>query len=183
MTRITGPDGVPYEVETSDVVVCYGVDAQGLYLGLVNPATAFATVENPPPDPTGWRYVNKQWRRIVNLTRAKLEKWRDLKDARNDAEFGTFVWDGSEFDCDAVSTMRIMGAAQMALIATANSLPYSQTWTLADNTTRDLTAADMVNLALALGAHTNDVHITGRTLRTQIAAATTLPQVNAINWP
>lgn len=122
------------------------------------------------------------WADLRTLEQLKAIKWAQIKDARQDAEEGGFTWDGSTFDSDAMSQMRIIGAAQMASVATAAGQPFEITWTLADNTTRTLSAEDMLMVGLTMGAHIDATHAHGRELRTQLDAATTREEVAAINW-
>lgn len=109
-------------------------------------------------------------------------KWGLVKQARDAAEYGGFVWDGSTFDSDMVSQSRIQGAAQLATLAQIGGQPFSINWTLADNTVRTLSAADMIGVGNALGMHINTQHGKGRLLRTQLDAAVTLAEIEAINW-
>jgi hypothetical protein len=108
----------------------------------------------------------------------KSAQWATIKQARELAEFGGFVWDGSLFDSDAISQQRIQGLVHIA------NLDPSMTvgWTLADNTTRTLTSADGIAVGIALAAHVNTQHVKARALREQIDAATTPEAVQAITW-
>lgn len=116
------------------------------------------------------------------LELAKSNKKALLKAARDRAEFGPFMWDGSPFDADMVARSRIQGAVTLAQLALSTGQPYSVEWTLANNTTRTLSAVEMLGVAQALGAHVNTAHTTGRSLRGQLDAATTIAEVNAISW-
>ena len=133
----------------------------------------------PRPGPTFiFDYALKQWVDPRTLDQIKAAKWELIKAARDAAEFGSFVWDGSEFDADALSQQRIIGAAQLAEINPA----FEIDWTLADNSVRTLNAAQMKSVGTALGAHVNAQHVKARGLRTQIENATTRAEVEAVTW-
>jgi len=124
-----------------------------------------------------------EWIDERTLDQAKTDQWSKVKAARDAAEFGGFAWDGSTFDSDVVSQSRIQGASQLATLAALASEPFSVDWTLADNTVRTLSGADMLAAGQAMGVHIMTVHETGRTLRAAIEAATTIAEVESIDWP
>lgn len=114
-----------------------------------------------------------------SLEAAKERAWADVKAARSVAEAGTVVFDGGGYQADIV---RINGAVQLAVLAKASGAPFSETWTLTDNTTRELDADQVIGLGMALGQYVSNVFATGRALREQINAATTIEEVQAIRW-
>ena len=133
--------------------------------------------ERPSPVHT-FDYTTKQWYDPRTLNDIKLAKWEIIKQARSSAEFGGFTWDGSPFDSDAISQSRIQGALQLAAL-----IPdFSIDWTLADNTVRTLSAADLANVGAALGMHVAAQHAKARLLRSQIEVATTVAEVDAVTW-
>jgi len=130
-----------------------------------------------------WDAVSKQWVDVRELAVRKADKWADLKQRRGEEEFGGFTWDGSTFDSDPQSQSRIQGAAQLATLAMIASQAFSVDWTLADNTVRTLTGADMLAVGQQMGVHIMTTHATGRALREAIEAATTPEQLESIVWP
>lgn len=142
-------------------------------------AVAFPVQGNPAQT---WDWTAKAWVDQRSLDDVKAAKWTEIKAAREAIEYGSFTWDGSTFDADPVSTSRIMGAFALALAAQAAGQPYSQDWTLADNTTRTLSAADMLTVGAALGARVAGAFATASTLRAQIEAATTIEEVEDVTW-
>lgn len=114
---------------------------------------------------------------------ARAQAWDRIKAARNGAEFGTFTWNGLVFDGDSESQRRIQGAAQLAAMAIAANVPWSIAWTLADNTTITMSAADMIAAGTSLAVSVAGAHNVARALRTQIDAATTQEELDAIVWP
>lgn len=179
---MTGPDGQPVEVESNDTVLVHGVDETGHYVGLVE--SAFAVAGSAPPEPQGvYVWVRGRWRKEFTLDVAKELRWRLIKEKRDVAEFSTFSWDGSTFDCTREAQSRIMGTVQMATLAIAASQPFEVTWTLADNSTRVLDAEEIISVGLTLGAHVTSIHATARSLRDTIEAATTYEQIVNVRWP
>ena len=137
----------------------------------------------PPSSWHQWDWATLAWIDPRTLADLKAAQWALIKRARDAAEQAGFVWDGSGFDCDPTSQSRIQGGALMATTALLNSTPFSIDWTLADNTTRSLDAAQMIAVGLAMGQHIDSIHQTGRGLRAQLDAAMTPEAVAAIQWP
>ncbi len=135
-----------------------------------------------PPKPNKfcvYDYDANIWVDPRTIQNFKDAKWVEIKAARSAAEYGGFAWDGSTFDSDAASQQRIIGASQLASL---NPSAFEIDWTLADNTVRTLSAADMQAVGVALGQHVNGQYVHARTLREQIEAAATKEEVDAISW-
>ena len=127
-----------------------------------------------PPKPADnyiFNYVTKQWVDPRTIDVIKSQKWTEIKSKRDDFEFGIFEFEGNIYDSDQVSQARIMGAV-MAQV--------DQVWTLANNTTVDLTASQLMQLYQALQVHIASAHERGRIAREAIQAATTKEQIEAI---
>lgn len=118
--------------------------------------------------------------RSGTLQEAKKRTWSAIKAARAVAVQGNFMYDGGSYQADMA---RINGAVQLAVLAKASGEAYSETWTLTDNTTRQLDADQVVALGVALGQFVSGVYATGRALRAQVNQAETIEAVNAIGWP
>lgn len=152
---------------------------------LVDPQTnrvANGEIVPLPAKPDGYtefNYSTLAWEDPRTLTDHKMEKWAEIKQARDTFEYGGFAWDGSMFDSDAISQQRIQGLLQIAGLDPDMSIQ----WTLADNTTRTLSAADALNVGKSLASHVNEVHMAARIKREAIEASTTREQVQAITWP
>jgi hypothetical protein len=123
-------------------------------------------------------YATKQWVDPRTLQDHKTAKWTELKQARSQAEYAGFTWDGSVFDSNAISQQRITGAVTLAQMDTE----FSINWTLADNTVRQLNATQMKEVGAALGVHVATQFARAQDLRTQLDAAQTAEQVAAVNW-
>lgn len=134
-----------------------------------------------PPQPSlahVFDYTLKDWVDPRSLEELKSQKWAEIKAARENSEWGGFTWDGSGFDSDPSSQMKIMGAAQMTAINPALSLE----WTLADNSVRTLDTTQMQNVGLALGAHISACHARARDLRALIDSAADAETVALVEW-
>lgn len=122
----------------------------------------------------------------ISLEEAQACRVVELKTCRNNAEAATpFVYDGSSFDYDALSRERINAAVSAATIAALSGVATSTViceWTLADNTTRDMTIADWLAFRQAEIARSSACHSKYNTLKEQVGAATTVEEINAINW-
>jgi hypothetical protein len=140
-------------------------------------------VEGWPPA-RGMRWINSGWQVLTpQLAEVREARWQDIKAQREAREFGGFTWGGSYFDSDPISQSRIQGATILAMQAMAAAQPFSIDWTLADNTTRTLSAADMLAVGQALALHVITLHATARALRAAIEAAVSPEQVAAVAWP
>ncbi len=120
---------------------------------------------------------------VTELATAKARRWAEIKQLREGHEFGPLEWDGVTFDADERAQLRIMGAVQLATQAVAAGQDFGMDWTLADNTIRRLSAADLVSLGDALGRQVAAAHETARLLRERIEAAQTVEEVSAVGWP
>lgn len=116
-------------------------------------------------------YEIHEWVDPRTLDDIKAQKWVEIKTERDRLEFDGFEFEGNIYDSDQVSQGRIMGAA---------SAGVDQTWTLADNTTAELSASQLQQLYAALQAHIASVHERGRIARQLIYEAETKDQVEAI---
>lgn len=129
-----------------------------------------------------YKYYDGIWVDTRSIEELKVDKWIEIKAARDAEEFSTFTWDNSVFDCTATSQARIQGGVQLAQIALSSSIPFSIVWTLADNSTRTLSATEMIAVGEALASKVIAAHSTARVLRNAIEAAQTKEEVSAINW-
>ena len=132
---------------------------------------AFVSIGEPPSTHHIFDYHTKQWIDPRSLDEIKAQKWSEIKSQRDRLEFGGFEFEGNVYDSDQVSQGRIMGAAVAGI---------DQTWTLANNTTVELSASQLQQLYAALQAHIASAHERGRIARQLIFEAETREQVEAI---
>lgn len=128
-----------------------------------------------PAQPSPYHIFNydlKDWIDPRTLDEIKAQKWAEIKVMRDQLEFGGFEFDGGIYDSDQVSQGRIMGAAVAGI---------DQVWTLADNSTVELTAMQLQQLYAALQVHIASAHERGRIARQLIYEAETKEQVEEIN--
>lgn len=118
-----------------------------------------------------------------SLAQAKADRWEAIKVSRDAQEFGLLTWGGSSFDADERAQARIHGAVQLASMAIAAGSPFTLDWTLADNTVRTLSAADVVALGGALAMQIRVAHEVARSLRASIENAIDAAAVAAVVWP
>lgn len=132
---------------------------------------AFVSIGEPPSTHHIFDYHTKQWIDPRSLDEIKAQKWAEIKSQRDQLEFGGFEFEGNIYDSDQVSQGRIMGAAAAGM---------DQTWTLANNTTVELTALQLQQLYAALQAHIASVHERGRIARQLIFEAESKEEVEDI---
>ena len=132
---------------------------------------AFVSIGEPPSIHHTFDYHTKQWIDPRTLDEIKAQKWAEIKSERDQLEFGGFEFESNVYDSDQVSQGRIMGAA---------SAGVDQVWTLANNTTVELTALQLQQLYAALQAHIAGVHERGRIARQLIYEAETKEQVESV---
>lgn len=136
----------------------------------------------PDPRPSTdhvWDPQAKYWRDTRQLDDVKAARWEAIKRSRDSEETDVFTWRGLKVDADKE---RVNGAVTRALLAKIQGQPYADVWTLADNSTIPVTAEDVIDMGRTLGDHVAACHAKARALRELINNATTIEQVEAINW-
>ena len=131
----------------------------------------FRIIGAQPSKHHDFNYALRQWVDSRSINEVRNQKWDEIKVQRDRLEFGGFTFEGNTYDSDQVSQGRIMGAAIAGV---------DQVWTLADNTTAELSASQLQQLYAALQAHTASVHERGRIARQLIFDAETKEQVELI---
>lgn len=117
------------------------------------------------------------------LEDAKAKKWAQIKGDRVRAEDAGFeVPSLGVFQSDNESRQKIVGAGLAAKIAKDDGKPYTVDWTLADNSVISLNAEQMIEVGQDLLVYLDGVHQRSRRLYGLIEAATTVEDVEAINW-
>ena len=121
-------------------------------------------------------FSSKNWG--FGLALSKKSKWREIKQSRDTQEYGGFTYDSNIFDSNEVAQQRIQNAM---LLATQDS-SVTMDWTLANNNTVSLNAAQIIELGKALAHHVNTAHKKAQTLRVQVNAASSKSDIDAISW-
>ena len=116
------------------------------------------------------------------LDELKVLKRAEINQARDEAEQGGFEYMGKVFDSDQVSCIRMSSAAQaMSAVAMSGETP-TITWTCQDNSTIDLTPAELMGLVVALAQHSNECHQKATELKAKIDACASKEELDAITW-
>lgn len=115
------------------------------------------------------------------LAELKSEKRAEINKARDEAEQGGFEYMGKVFDSDPISCQRISCAAQAISLVPASE-ENKIVWTCQDNTTIELTAAELSGLVVALSQWSISCHTKASELKAQIDAAKTAEELEAIVW-
>lgn len=163
-----------YITDTTDVLIGF----------FATPGTDYVqegVVVSRPTQPSIWHnfdWVTKLWVDPRTLQDYKAAQWLLIKQARAQAEYAGFTWDGSTFDSDTVSQNRITGAVTLAQMSTA----FSIDWILANNTVRTLNQINMLQVGAALGNHVAEQFSKGVLLRNSIEYAATKEEIEAITW-
>ena len=170
--RAIGGNREQFQVNTKDgeifIDICEAVVSSSYYSFTEK---RFIALSDAPSPHHVFDYEIKQWIDPRALEEIKAQKWAEIKQQRDHLEFGGFEFEGNIYDSDQISQGRILGAASAGL---------SQVWTLADNTTVNLTADQLVQIYQALQTHTASVHQRGRIAREVIMSATTKEDVESV---
>jgi hypothetical protein len=115
-----------------------------------------------------------------SLDQVKADKWTEIKNARAAAIDAPLVLALGTFDADETARRNIAD-----LILLCNNYPSAPDidYTLADNSVATLTPAQIIAVGLALGARTQTIYATARTLRESIESAVTAAELAAVVWP
>lgn len=130
-----------------------------------------------------FNWTAKAWVDPRTLADVRAARWAEVKRHRNLLEASGFPYLGKVLDSDERSVQRITTVVQAAQAALGASVPFSIVWTCADNSSLALDAVAAMGMPVALAQYADQLHQTAKTLRAQIDAATTVPQVEAITWP
>lgn len=117
-----------------------------------------------------------------SLSALKESKREEINAARNAAEQGGFSYKGKIFDSDPISCIRISSAAQAMQMAVMSEDVPVITWTCQDNSTIDLTAADLMGLVVALAEWSNTCHQKATQIKALLEECQTPEEVEKISW-
>ena len=114
-----------------------------------------------------------------SLDEVKAAKTAELKSVRDKKELEPVEFDGSSFDFDSKSYERIT-AAIYALDMQGTDATIA--WTLADNGSTLVTAANLRGVIAAAAVRSNMLHTKYRELKAAVLAAKTAEEVEKITW-
>ena len=129
-----------------------------------------------------WDWIQKRWVDPRTLGDLKATKWTAIKQARDAQEAGTFPFLDKFIDSNPRSVQRITTAVQYADAAQREGTPFAIEWTCADNSVLLLNGPAMQGMPVALAQYANTLHERARALRSQIEAATSTEELDAIAW-
>ena len=139
-----------------------------------------------PTYPARWSNESMSWvdlrDPVTVLTQAKARKWAEIKAAQENAIAQPITLDGMTFDADETAVKRIAQKMLVALAYRIAGQAYLVEWTLADNTTKTIRGADLIELVKTIEDRTETIRGIARDRRMAILAATTVAEVDAIHW-
>ena len=116
---------------------------------------------------------------VAPIEEIKQAKLVELKSMRDSLEVEPIGYNGNYFDYDEKARDRINAAIiSLELLGSEASL----SWTTADNDEAMVTANDLKMVIANVAIRSNELHVKYRTLREQVDKATTIEEINAINW-
>lgn len=150
----------------------------------VDPVTQAVCRTSAPGPEYAFDWPTLQWVDPRDLDDLKAAAWARIKAARDAAEAAPLTVGAHVYDADPISVQRVMGAVQMAQLAVqaGQGADWLITWTLADNSPVQLSAAQMIDVGMSLATQISSAHARGRLLRAQIDAATDSAQLDLITW-
>lgn len=154
------------ELETQEQLAAYSQAAEWCNANgatIEDKGEYYEVVEIPPPD----------------LKAVKAAKIVELKRIRDTKELEPVEFDGSSFDFDSKSYERIT-AAIYALDMQGTDATIA--WTLADNGSTPVTAANLRGVIAAAAVRSNMLHTKYRELKATVLAAKTAEEVEKITW-
>lgn len=120
---------------------------------------------------------------LRSLDEHKAAKWAELKRARAAAIDAPLVTPYGTFAGNKESRDNLVGTTVGLQIAIGAGAPDLVTWTLADNSTVDLTLAQLQHVGLLMLTKVQTAHDAGRTLRIAKDAAESIQDVLLLQWP
>jgi hypothetical protein len=112
-------------------------------------------VVNFPPKPDKswvWSPLAGAWVDPRPLAQLKTDAKAAMSKARDVADAAGFVWNAFPFQSDLVSRGKIGLNVTLAAVSLVQRTAFSQSWTTADGTDRNLVATDWVGVGQALAA-------------------------------
>lgn len=142
-----------------------------------------ASVDGDPPE----YYVLVSGEVQPDLTVYQAEKWLRVKELRTAKEEGVAPTTHGPINIDEKSKTKIGNALSMCRLKEELSLPFSINFKFADNVVRELDNVGIREVAAESAQYIADVFEHSFDLESQIGAATTLAQLEAIDieagWP
>lgn len=148
------------------------------YLGNINDGYT----EQQPLDYSDWDANTNAW--IINIE-TKIQAKRNEIEARFTAELNKGVTvDGNTYDCNDQAQARLTSAVTLAQTAQAAGIDYQPIpWVLADNNVHTIaTLSELVQIALAVGAHVQRLFAVRNNHKQAIMQLTTADAIDAYDY-
>lgn len=131
------------------------------------------------------KYVNGAvgWVDTRDFARKQLDKWEQIKQTRASVIDAPLVTVNGTFDGDSIARNKIAFTTLRAQLMAGKLQPVAINFTLADNTVVTLDLAKIISVVLLMGSREQAARDVATSLRTQIYAAATPLQLDAITWP
>ncbi len=121
------------------------------------------------------------------LEAAKQAKRAEINRVRRALENGTAPTPLGHVQCDNDSRNKINGAVLMAMLSLQAGEPFAVGWTMADNSTVQHGAMQMIAMGKAVGVYIATLHGIGVAKKAQVDACASVAEVEAVNvyagWP
>lgn len=121
-----------------------------------------------------FNYETKNWEDNRTLDEIKQSMWIEIKQQRESAEIGGFLFDGNLYDSDETSQRRILGADKFKVDQIE--------WTLKNNQVVKLTFEQLTKLQAALVEHISLCHQRARVARQKIDESSTIEELNRVKF-
>ena len=119
---------------------------------------------------------------MPTLAEVQAKARKEVITARDTTITSGFPYLGKTIDSDRDSVMSITGAGVAALAAKAAGLPYSVTWTCADDSTIVLDADGVLGMVVTLAMFADAQHAKARPLKDAIKNAKTPEDIGKVVW-
>ena len=131
-----------------------------------------------------WNNLTMSWVDHIPVSTAKEIKLQWVNEKRTDADNEGFVFNGDTFDLSFAGQMKIQAITTMinANPQMLNNPNYDINIVLIDKSSKAMRARDVVDVCSALVNHIDFLDEKAQTLRSHIAACTTIDQLNALVW-
>jgi hypothetical protein len=187
MSRITVTNpvtGQTSEIESNDGEQVHGVDAQGVSLGMVPIGSAYACTPEPPAgDGWRWDFALLAWVFVPTLAHAKEAKNTYINASRLKANQSFFSFAGKQIAADPLSRSDI--DAINGEVSNTGSLPagWPGAWKCMDNTLIAISNVGQWKEMYSAMVNTGTANFgKSQALKAQLAAASTIQQVDLITW-
>lgn len=146
---------------------------------LVDIETSITTINKTPF--FGGTIVNMQ---VANLQREKIVKYNEINKLFNTMLSAALeVSDIGTFDADKDAVSNVVAAIEIMKIKAANGDTSPITWTMYDNTTKDLSLVDLQTVLVTGAFRDSQLRAIKTQLREAITAAQTSEELAGVLWP